>query len=85
MWWAQRSVRVWRSFFEGGDIARAGSVVVLVVLLHSLVDYPIRTSAIAVLVAMACAMMVPPSGRRRKSADGEADAEDSNLRHLEAD
>ena len=85
IWWANRSLRVWRSSFEGGDIARAGSVVVLVVLLHSIVDYPIRTSAIAVLAAMACAMMVPPSGRRSKSADSEADAEESNLRHLEAD
>jgi O-antigen ligase len=85
IWWAHRSVRVWRSSFEGGDIARAGSVVVLVVLLHSIVDYPVRTSAIAVLVATACAMMVPLSVRRRKSADSEADVEDSNLRHLEAD
>jgi O-antigen ligase len=84
-WWAHRLVVVWRSSFEGGDIARAGSVVVLVVLLHSIVDYPVRTSAIAVLVATACAMMVPAIGRRRKSANPDAGAEESNLRHLEAD
>ena len=84
-WWAWRSMRVWRSSFEGADLARAGTLVVLVVLLHSIVDYPARTSAIAALVATACALMVPPQARSRRRGRGEPTAEASDLRHLEAD
>ena len=84
-WWAIRSLQVWRSNVQGSDLGRVGSVIVLVVLLHSFVEYPIRTSAIAALFATACALMIPPtrseakSGRRRRSR-GEAE-----LTHLEAD
>ena len=83
LWWGNRTLEVWRSSSKGADLGRAGSVVVLVVLLHSLVDYPVRTSAIAVFVAVACALMIPIKAReRRRSAEEGSTAP---VRHLEAD
>jgi len=86
-WWGWRSIGVWRSNSEGSDLGRAGSIIILVVLLHSIVDYPIRTSAIAALFAMACALMVPVSSRARAASSrrGVPEAEEPDLRHLEAD
>jgi O-antigen ligase len=83
VWWARRTLAVWRGDFRGAALARAGSVVIGIVLLHSIVDYPIRTSAIAALFALACALLVPFAGAaqpavRRPEGEGET------LRHLEA-
>lgn len=64
LWLLRRSLHVWRHDMENASSARAGSVVVWIVLLHSLVDYPIRTSAIAALFALGCALLV--SGRVRQ-------------------
>jgi O-antigen ligase len=59
----------------GAALGRAGSIAILAVLLHSLVDYPVRTTAIAALCALCLALMVPaapaepaaePSRRRRR-------------------
>lgn len=41
-------------------LARAASLVVLLLLLHSLVDYPLRTAALLAMFALACALLVPP-------------------------
>ena len=84
-WWMRRSVTIWRSNFEGADLGRAGSIIILIVALHSIVDYPIRTSAIAVVFALACAFMVPPIRRAAGRADPAADETSTDLRHLEAD
>jgi O-antigen ligase len=84
-WWSSRTIHVWRSSYKGGDLGRAGSVVVLVVLLHSVVDYPVRTSAMAVLFAMACALMMPVWSRRSQTGSTPAKAEPGDLTHLEAD
>jgi O-antigen ligase len=88
IWWGAQSLKLWRSSSPGGDLGRVGSVIILVVLFHSLVDYPIRTSAIAALFATACALIMQPWGvptgskrSRRKTAEPEA----ADLRHLEAD
>jgi len=42
----------------GVALARAGGVVVLLVMAHSIVDYPLRTEAIGCLFALACAFLV---------------------------
>ena len=82
-WWATALVRVWRSEFPGAALARAGSVVIGVVLLHSIVDYPRRTSAMAAVIALACALLVPAPRRGPEADDAESGGGD--LRHLEAD
>jgi O-antigen ligase len=82
-WWATALVRVWRSEVPGAAMARAASVAIGVVLLHSIVDYPLRTSAIAAVLGFACALLVPAP--RRESEPAEAAGPESDLRHLKAE
>jgi len=72
--WLIRTRKLWRAG-KGEALSRAGSIVVAIVLAHSLVDYPLRTAAIAAVAAFAFALMVAPesaemptwqSGRRPK-------------------
>jgi len=83
-WWLRRSIAVWFSDFEGAALARAASGMIFIVLLHSVVDYPLRTSAIAAVVALACAFLVIPPAPPRRVEETEAEPA-RNLRHLEAD
>jgi O-antigen ligase len=80
-WFALAALTAWRSSAEGGNLARAATLVILVVLLHSLVDYPIRTAAVAAVFAASCALLLPPRVRRRSSREG---AKPSTARHIEA-
>ena len=50
--------RAWRLWTERRDhpIALAASVIIAVELLHSLVDYPLRTAAMSSIMAMACVL-----------------------------
>lgn len=83
-WWGRRSYQVWTRDFEGAAMARAGSVMTGIVLAHSIVDYPIRTAAIAAVFAFGCALMVPPISRR-SSAEPEEEGSSRPLRHIEAE
>ena len=80
----RRSFAAWKSDLRGANLARAGSVIVGIVLMHSIVDYPLRTSSIAAVFAVACALLVPysPAARRRSAAEETGEAE--GVRHLEA-
>lgn len=84
-WWVRRAFVAWTGDFAGVALARAASVMIGLVLFHSLVDYPLRTSAIAALFAAACALLLPapaaPARRGSKESDDGAPA----ARHLEAD
>jgi hypothetical protein len=42
-------------------LARAASIVIVLLLLHSVVDYPLRTTALSVLFAIACGYLIPPA------------------------
>ena len=50
-WWSLRSAQAWRDPRPDSYWAQAASVVVGIILVHSLVDYPIRTPAIMALFA----------------------------------
>lgn len=53
-WWAVASYRVWRAQPESGILnARLGSVIVLLLLLGSAVDYPVRTPMMMMMVVIA--------------------------------
>jgi hypothetical protein len=69
--------------FPGAGLARAGSAMVGIVLAHSIVDYPIRTAAIAAVFALGCALMVPPVARRSREEPAEEEGS-APLRHIEA-
>ena len=82
-WWARRSYQAWTRDYQGAALARAGSAMIGIVLAHSIVDYPIRTAAIAAIFALGCALMVPPAPRRGSDEPAEEDASE-RLRHIEA-
>jgi O-antigen ligase len=60
-WFAARCRAAWRRPEHPGAAAqaRAGSLIIAMILLHSTVDYPLRTVAMATLFAFACALLVP--------------------------
>ena len=70
IWYVRGLRRNWTS--AEAALGRAGSIAIAVVLLHSLVDYPVRTTAIASLCALCLALMV--------AAPGAADADNSEER-----
>jgi O-antigen ligase len=72
-WAVPAAVKAWRQPAGGRDtldrlLPPAGSIVVLLLLLHSFVDYPLRTTALMTTFAFACALMVAPASARRSPA-----------------
>ena len=65
-WWGTRAFSIWRSP-EAVEMARAACIASAAILLHSLVDYPLRTSAIATCMAVALALMADPARRRHQA------------------
>jgi hypothetical protein len=47
-------------------LARAAPIVIVLLLLHSVLDFPLRISALSVLFAIACAYLIAP----RRIEDG---------------
>lgn len=65
-WWVWTSVRLWRrADSETTRLGRLGSVLVLLILLASLTDYPVRTPLIMVVAAQGAAWMLLPRRRRQ--------------------
>jgi O-antigen ligase len=65
IWFVSRSITVWqRSYRDGLEIdrrlVRAATVIIVLLAIHSLVDYPLRTGAMMAIAALACALMIPP-------------------------
>jgi len=72
VWLAARIARIWTS--HGDDIGPACTLVILLLMAHSLVEYPLRTEALAVLFAFACATIAvwrPEARRQTGAAAGE--------------
>lgn len=76
VWLVLRSVDVWRRAPAGAagldwSLARAASMVVILLVAHSLVDYPLRTGAMMAVMALACALLIEPpvSERSRDASD----------------
>jgi len=57
-WLAWRVLKAWRS--DDAALAQGAGVVVALVAAHSLVDYPVRTPAIAAVVGLGCALLALP-------------------------
>lgn len=55
-WWGLAVWRVWRTA-EAGPFARAASIASAAILVHSMVDYPLRTGAMSVAFAMCVALI----------------------------
>ena len=67
-WFAASASRVWR-FADAGPYARAASIAVAAVLVHSLVDFPLRTAAISATFAMCLALLVTRPRRRAERSE----------------
>jgi O-antigen ligase len=84
-WYAARSIAIWRQPpFGARDIdsslARAATVVVGLLIAHSVVDYPLRTGAMMAVFAFACALLVePPAAARRQAASEVRGARETEL------
>lgn len=58
IWWLAATVRAWRSAsFGGASLPQAATIVTALLMVHSLVDYPLRTLALAGVFALACGLM----------------------------
>lgn len=67
-WFARAGVRVWRRGLPGAGhednlLGCAAALVLLLLLAHSAVDYPLRTTALMAVFASAVAMMIEPVGK----------------------
>ena len=56
-WWARAVFGAWRNP-DAGAYAKAASIASGAILLHSLVDFPLRTAAISTLFAMCLALLI---------------------------
>jgi O-antigen ligase len=84
-WWSSRVLQLWRTTADGVPLALAAGAAIGIILLHSLVEYPMRTSAIAVIFGMACAMLVPHSSRTSPGREPKKDLPSDRPRHMVAD
>lgn len=71
-WVVRQSIFAWRAGGPRARFARAASVAIILLMAHSLVDYPGRTAALAVLFAAACAMLARPLPSAASPAIGQA-------------
>lgn len=63
LWFGLHLTRLARRSSGQEPMAWSGALIVILVLLHSLVDYPLRTEAIGCVFAFACALLLPaPEG-----------------------
>jgi len=83
-WFAIAAVRVWRRPADATSvldsaIAEAGSLAVLLLLVHSALDYPLRTTALTVVFAFSCGLLLDPI-RRDGSRSGSRHGRSSSSR-----
>jgi O-antigen ligase len=64
-WWGWQAVSAWRSPL-GSSFAKAATIASAAILAHSIVDYPLRSSAIAVVFAAALASLPQPVHDRER-------------------
>lgn len=62
-WFAHMGRRAWRTSGDDAAAARAATIMIAVLLLHSAVDYPLRTQALAGVFALACGALARLSER----------------------
>lgn len=78
VWWARRAVSIWFSR-SSSRLDRAAIVATAAIMAHSLVDYPARTSTIAVILAAGFALMTS------RAVTIEEDEAPGGGRHLTAE
>jgi O-antigen ligase len=79
LWWVQRAIVIWRAPTID-HYARAATIASAAIMLHSLVDYPLRTTSVATLFAFCVSVMV--GARRRLKVEAPEDENAQRARHL---
>jgi hypothetical protein len=71
IWWVWVTLGLWRSgrYPFGDGVRAAASLVIGLLLAHSLVDYPLRTTAMAVIFGLACGILAAPDDPVRGAND----------------
>jgi O-antigen ligase len=73
LWWVVRSIQIWTTEGEeDGRLRRAASIAVGLVIVHSLVDYPLRTAAVATFTALCLGLMAGSPSPPRKTRKSDA-------------
>jgi len=62
VWWAGAFLKLLRKGQRSSNVAKAASLAILMVLLHSFVDYPLRTIAIGTLFSFSVSLVVIRNG-----------------------
>lgn len=79
---ARRSIAAWRGTEELDAFAFPAGMSILLVGLHSIVDYPLRTQSHAVIFALACAFFFAPSRNASRDSSSEMQAFDWSSRSV---
>jgi O-Antigen ligase len=66
-WFVPRAAKIWRHGSAGANdfdrsLARAATIAVTLIVVHSFFDYPLRTAAMTAILAFACGLMVETLG-----------------------
>ena len=79
VWFGRRAIEIWSSRDPRYDVARGGTIVVGLLLVHSLVDYPLRTAAMSVVFGFACGLLFTPFGEPAGEQTASRPANDAAL------
>ncbi len=83
VWWLTQAMAIWRGpLNEEGRVRCAAAIATAVVLLHSLVDYPLRTTAIASVAAFCLAAMIAVRRRPVRPSPSVADNDATDARNI---
>lgn len=63
LWWVRQTWRIWRDPGHREAFAQAATIASGAILLHSIVDYPIRMTAISAVFALCCGLMITAQER----------------------
>jgi O-antigen ligase len=83
-WFLMRTLPLWFKQSVGADphhmmLQRAASIIVVLVLGHSLLDYPLRTTALAAIFAYCCGVLTPVSSDLKSSGPSSGGREREEL------
>lgn len=75
-WLGASSLRLWRGNIASSReidlaLARGAALVVTLLIVHSFVDYPLRTAAMMAVMAFACALLIDPPAGVGDAADAD--------------
>lgn len=71
-WFVQQAWSLWNYARTQNPVALAATLAVISVLIHSLVDYPLRTGAISGLIAICCILICRPPALRGFAARAQS-------------